>query len=82
MASGLQNIFLNLEKRRSKERTLNTLISEDGTEVSDMGDILKIGKEFYENLYSSQEDSLDPMERIEAALSGLDMPTLSEDHKN
>lgn len=45
------------------------MISEDGTEVFDVDGILRIGKEFYEKLYASQEETLDPMEGIEEALA-------------
>lgn len=64
-----------------KYEVFNTLISENGTDVTDSGDILRIGQEFYEKLYASQEDSLDPIEEIDVALSALSVPTLSDELK-
>lgn len=73
--------FLNLEKRKCKERTLNSLKREDGTEVTTIADILDVGKSFYENLYKGQEDSLLPVEEVKEALAGLDFPTLSDEYR-
>lgn len=43
--------FLNLEKRKAQERTLNSLTTEDGNTTFDAKEILEIGREFYADLY-------------------------------
>lgn len=53
--------FLNLEKRRMQERTLSSLTTKDGHTTSDAGEILEIGRQFYETLYNDQEESLTPI---------------------
>lgn len=73
--------FLNLEKRRISENTLNSLIDEDGSEVTEITDILGIGKRFYENLYKSQEEALTPLTEVREALKELDFPSLPADKK-
>lgn len=60
--------FLNLEKRKNRENNLNALTTEDGSEVTEITGILKVGKAFYENLYKSQENTLAPMEDVREAL--------------
>lgn len=57
--------FLNLEKRKSREGTVNSLIDENGREVTEIADILKVGKRFYESLYEGQEEHLTPMNDIQ-----------------
>lgn len=70
--------FLNLEKRRSRENTLN---SGDRREDTDIPDILRVGKGFYEDLYRSQEDSLTPIANVRREWSELDLPRVPNDKK-
>lgn len=73
--------FLNLEKRRSRECTMNSVFDEEGREVTDIADILRVGRTFYENLYKSQEDTLTPMADIQREWSELNLPRIPSDRK-
>lgn len=74
--------FLNLEKRKSRENTLNSLINAQGEEVVDTAGILRIGRDFYEKLYRGEEDDLVPLEEVRNTVQGLEMPSLSSDSRN
>lgn len=73
--------FLNLEKRRTKEKTLHALIAENGTILTRPEDILNEGKSYYSNLYHNREDQLLPMTEVQESLEQLDIPRLSEEDK-
>lgn len=74
--------FLNLEKRKSADRTLNTVIAQDGTTLTDLQDILQEGKSFYEHLYRNDEDSLMPIEEIEQLIPNLQLPQLPQEDRD
>lgn len=73
--------FLNLEKKNFKEKMLSSLTDEEGNVVSDIQGILRIGRDFYENLYRQQEDRLAPMEEFQDQLTKLDLPQLSDEDR-
>lgn len=70
--------FLFLEKRKNKERTLGTVISEEGQTLTKPDDILHEGRRFYAKLYKDREDVLTPIDVVEEGLNGLDVPQLAE----
>lgn len=74
---GNAKYFLNLEKRKNADRTLNTIIAGDGTCLTDIHNILQEGKLFYEQLYKSDEDSLLPADQIDRQIQNLQLPQLS-----
>ena len=46
--------FFNLEKRNYNRKTINELRKQNGVEVREGKEILKVIQEFYEDLYSSE----------------------------
>lgn len=70
--------YLNLEKKKSRDKTLSTVMLNDGSSKSDPVSILKECGSFYENLYSENRDDLMPIEEITDALDPLDHPRLSD----
>lgn len=74
--------FLNLEKRRSQERTLSSLTSSNGELTTDPSKILEIGRSFYADLYKHQEDQLAPIDEIEDEIAKLDIPRLSSEDRD
>lgn len=71
--------FLNLEKRNTKERTLTSLLTEGEEVVTESKRILEVAREFYVNLYKSQEEQLIPGEALGDEMSELNLPQLSEE---
>lgn len=70
--------FLNLEKRKSKERTLGTIISEEGQILNKPEDILQEGRRFYSRLYKGREDTLTPISEVEEKVARMDFPRLTD----
>jgi len=46
--------FFNLEKRNYYRKSINELRKQDGVEIREEKEILKVISEFYEDLYSSE----------------------------
>lgn len=73
--------FLNIQKRRIKENTISSLISSEGTLLTDHREILQEGRAFYETLYKSREQDETPFEEIEPNIALLPLPQLSTEGK-
>lgn len=72
--------FLQLESRNRIKKTLKKLKREDNTYTTDAKEILQMQSEFYEKLYSLQEDTkLEP--EIHKYLETVVMPTLNDEEK-
>lgn len=56
--------YLNLEKRKAKDRALSNVLLEDGSTTNTPASILEECRSFYENLYREDVDSLSPIEDI------------------
>lgn len=52
--------FCNLENRNYVEKSMESLILEDGTEVTNIKDIMNAQNEFYHNLYTTKQPKIDP----------------------
>lgn len=71
--------FLNMEKRRNKDKTLSAVILPDkDTILTDSKDILQACAEFYTNLYAEGDADLAPIHEVQEALNQLDHPRLSD----
>ena len=53
------NFFFNLENRNYANKTMTKIIENDGTEHTEMNEILKCQQQFYENLYNDYSVDLD-----------------------
>lgn len=73
--------FLNLEKRKSAERCLSSIINDQGQTVMGVTKVLQEGRKFYQNLYQSEENLLLPIQQVEEHLHQIDLPTLSDTDK-
>lgn len=71
--------FLNLEKRKTKKKTLHSILAADGSILSKPEDILNEGRNYYSDLYHDQEESLSPLPEIQERLQTLSFPKLSEE---
>lgn len=49
--------FCNLEKRNFVEKTMQKVVMDDGSEVTDMKQILKAQKDFYKELYTTKKQN-------------------------
>lgn len=74
--------FLNLENRRNKEKTLHSIITEEGKVLTKTKDILKEARNFYVNLYQDQESSLTPIDEVQDQLDSLPIPQLSDEKRD
>lgn len=72
---------MNLEKKNTKDRTLNVLLNDKGENVSDSRGVLEIAREFYTTLYTDHTNLLAPMEDFAEELSDLDLPKLAEEDR-
>lgn len=70
--------FLNLKKRKRSEGRLHEIIGQDGSTLTNIPDILKEGHKFYEDLYSSREDTLLPVQTVSQEMRHIDRPQLSD----
>lgn len=70
--------YHNLEKRKSKDKTLATILLDDRTTTSDPPTILEECRAFYEKLYSEDEQTLTPMADIINKIETLEHPRISE----
>lgn len=67
--------YLGLEKRRSKNNTITTLLTSDGHTVADNKEILQMEKEFFEKIYTQDSQELDPLDQF--PLKEGDVPVIS-----
>lgn len=74
--------FLNLQKIRTKNRTIKCLITEDGKELTSNSDILHEEKRFYEDLYTQEPPSSPIRDASDLGLTMEQIPQLSEHSKN
>lgn len=66
--------FLNLEKRKAKGKIISSLITEDGTTLTETKDILEFERAFYEKLYEQDNDAPEiPLEQ-----PSLNFPRISD----
>ena len=70
--------FLNLEKQRGAQNTVEKLIVDD-KETTDQTHILECIKEFYETLFKKREQKT--VTEIKSFLSHINIPKLSEDKR-
>lgn len=70
--------FLNLEKQRSKNNTLSTILTQQGHEVSDQKLILEECRAFYEKLYTKDSNNLHSHDHIIQATRHLQHPVLTD----
>jgi len=72
--------FLALEKIRGDSKTIKTLITEDGSQVSDPKSILEEEKEFYSKLYTSHRSQLPDFEDKKwEFMEGLNIPQINQE---
>lgn len=74
--------FLNLEKQRSRDNMLATVITTNGKEIRDQKDILEECRLFYETLYSENKDDLSSIEHLMDSIRDLPHPILSDISKH
>lgn len=70
--------FLRLEKQRSKEKNMSSIIKDDGQIISGSENILEECRSFYQHLYTEDPGKLVPVEEIASSLREVEHPTLSE----
>jgi len=74
--------FLGLEKRNYKNKCISKLINDNGKEITDHDQILKMEKEFYEELFKSKSiNNLNTDESKELFFKEEDITKLNEDQK-
>ena len=71
--------FFNLEKRNYNRKTINELRKQDGIEIQEQKEILKVIQEFYEDLYSSEIATT--QEQFDLPTSNLIFPKLWNENK-
>ena len=76
-----QNIFLNLEKRNHVKKHIRKLCI-NGKITTDPHCILREQERFYRELYKSSINSPNIGEKSSSFLNDLNIPQLSEEHKN
>ena len=72
--------FLNLEKRNYVNKTILELKTENGNKINDPTEILKLQKEFYQDLFSTKKTINIENSYFDPYL--INLPTLSEEMKN
>lgn len=70
--------YLNLEKRKSRNKNLSSILLRDGAVTSDPPKILEECRTFYEALYEEDTESLMPLEELVQRLEHQAHPTISE----
>lgn len=73
--------FLNLEKRRATNKSIQGLVTSEGEIISDPQLILKEEKNFYEKLYSPNKNLL-PINMKNIGLRGAQIPQISETERD
>ena len=73
----LTNYFCNLENRNFVSKVVNTIETDNGTKLTDTGDIIKETKLYHEKLYTSRDDSLKTNIDLDNILSNTDIPKLT-----
>lgn len=71
--------FLNLERRTSKNKVLSTVVLDGGGTTSDPNLLLKHCRQFYQNLYHEDPETLTSIEEIEHEIPYLDLPSLTDE---
>lgn len=74
--------FLNLQKRKSAEKTLSSVVLEDGTTSSYPKTVLATCREFFEKLYDEDTSKLSPIDEVVEELAYLDHQTLSTEDRD
>ena len=72
--------FLNLEKRNYVNKTILELKTENGNKINDSYEILKLQKEFYQDLFSTKKTIDIENSYFDPYL--INLPTLSEEMQN
>lgn len=70
--------FLNLEKQRSKDNVLSTIVNDEGKELNNHKDILEECRAFYEGLYAEDQNNLSSIDQVMEVITDLEHPVLSE----
>ena len=73
--------FCNLEKRRHVNKTITKLTVDDGSIIQSQEGILNEVLNFYKQLYSSRDDSIENID-LNVKLDNESIPKLSEDEQN
>ena len=73
--------YLNLEKRNYNTKNIKTLITNEDKEITELEEIIKEEKRFYENLYSSKLTKSDTTAKFVQKTQN-DIPKLNETEKN
>lgn len=71
--------YFNLEKRNYNRKTINKLRKQDGVEIREEKEILKVIQEFYEDLYSSEIST--SQEQFDLFISNVIFPKLSDEDR-
>ena len=71
--------FLNLEKSRSNAKIMPKLTLENNDILTDQFEILQAQKQYFENLYTKDNNLLDTEENLDVFLENTDIPKLNED---
>ena len=71
--------FFNLEKRNYNRKTINELRKQNGVEIREEKEILKVIQEFYEDLYSSEIST--SQEQFDLFTRNLIFPRLSDEDR-
>lgn len=69
--------FLNLQKRKSTQNTLSSVVRGDGASSEDPKVILSSCKEFFEKLYDEDPSKLSAIDEVLNEIKDVDHPTLS-----
>lgn len=68
--------FLGLEKRRSRDSTITTLIDDEGQSITDSKSILNMERDFFTKIYKEDPTNLDPIEDLPRTEN--DVPKISD----
>lgn len=71
--------FLGLERRRSKENTVTSLLTEPGRTITNNQEILQFEREYFSKIYSEDPTQMDPVEQL--PVTQEDVPMIWELHK-
>lgn len=68
--------FLGLEKRRSKDNMITSLLNSEGRSITDNKEILKMEQEYFSNIYVEDPSMLDPLDQM--PIDDADVPKVPD----
>ena len=71
--------FLNLEKRNYSEKYMKSVITSQGSNITDASEIINEQAKYYENLYTSSKKN---RSQCDGFFNGYEIPQLSNEQKN